>query len=144
MYRRILVGVDGSPAAVRALGEAIRLATEQPAMLRLLHIVEEPYVYDGEMVNVAAVAEGRAASGQRLLDEATAQVRQAGMEPEVVLSGTDGRTIGGAIIAEATQWPADLIVLGTHGHGLVHRLLGGTTEEVIRATPVPVLLVRGV
>src|SRR5262245_17478248 len=93
MYGRILVALDGSPAGARAMDEAIRLATEQRALLRLLHVVEMPYDVD-------------------------------------------------TIVAEGTRWPAELVVLGTHGHGHVHRLLGSTAEEVVRSTPVPVILVR--
>ena len=143
MYRRILVAVDGSPAATRALDEAIRLATEDGVSLCLIHVVEMPYVVDGETVDFTTLAEERAELGRRLLAEASARVRRAGIELEVVLTSTDGGTVGAAIVAEAKQWSADLIVLGTHGHGLVHRLLGSTVEDLVRATPVPVLLVRG-
>ena len=143
MYRRILMAMDGSPAATRALDEAIRLATEDGGALCLIHVVEMPYVVDGETVDFTALAEERAEPGRRLLAEARARVLRAGIEPEVVLTSTDGGTIGAAIVAEAKQWSADLIVLGTHGHGLVHRLLGSTAEDLVRATPVPVLLVRG-
>lgn len=143
MYRRILVAVDGSRAAARALDEAIRLAADQAAALRLLHIVEMPYIVDGETVDFAALADERAEPGRALLAEVSARVRRAGIEPDVVLGSTDGGRVGDAIVAEAMRWPAELIVLGTRGHGLVHRLLGSTAEDVMRATSVPVLLVRG-
>jgi len=143
MYRRILVALDGSSAASHALDEAIQLATEQHASLRLLHVVEMPYVHDGETVDFTALAEERAGPGQALLAEAGARVRQVGLEPEVSLGSTDGGRVGDTIVAEARRWSAELIVLGTHGHGLVQRLLGSTAEDVLRATHVPVLLVRG-
>ena len=143
MYQRILVAIDGSRAATRALEEAIRLTREQKAVLCLIHVLEMPFVLDGVNVDFNALAEERAGPGRVLLAEASAQVRQAGIEPEVVLRSTDGVRIGAVIIAEATQRSADLIVLGTHGHGLLDTLLGSTTEEVLRSTPVPILLVRG-
>jgi len=47
------------------------------------------------------------------------------------------------IVEQATQWPADLIVIGTHGRRGVNRmLLGSDAEQVARMAPVPVLLVR--
>ena len=47
------------------------------------------------------------------------------------------------IIDQAKQWPADLIVLGTHGRRGIKRLaLGSDAELVLRMSPVPVLLVR--
>jgi nucleotide-binding universal stress UspA family protein len=44
MYKRILVGVDDSATANRALWEAIRLAWEQRAQLRLVHVITWPIV----------------------------------------------------------------------------------------------------
>jgi nucleotide-binding universal stress UspA family protein len=142
MYQRILVAVDGSLAATRALNEAIRLATEQHAALCLMHVIEMPYIADGMNVDFNALAEERVAPGRALLAEAGAQIRQAGIEPKVVLRSSDGVRVGDVIVAEATEWSAELIVLGTHGHGLVQQLLGSTTEDVLRSTPVPILLIR--
>ena len=47
------------------------------------------------------------------------------------------------IVEAAVQWPADLIVMGTHGRRGVNRMmLGSDAEQVARMAPVPVLLVR--
>jgi nucleotide-binding universal stress UspA family protein len=47
------------------------------------------------------------------------------------------------IVAQAKEWPADLIVMGTHGRRGIRRLaLGSDAEQVIRGSPAPVLLVR--
>ena len=47
------------------------------------------------------------------------------------------------MVAEATKWPADLIVLGTHGRRGVGRLfMGSDAEQIVRLATVPVLLVR--
>jgi nucleotide-binding universal stress UspA family protein len=49
------------------------------------------------------------------------------------------------ILAQAKQWPADLIVMGTHGRrGLARLAMGSDAEQVVRAATVPVMLVRGV
>ena|SRR5215218_7707544 len=143
MYRRMLVAIDGSAAAARALDEAIQLAVEAKASLGLIHVVDMPYVYDGENVDFNALAVQRAAPGQTIISEATAKVRQAGIEPEVMLGSSEGGRVGTAIVAEAKRWTADLIVLGTHGHNILRRLLGSTAEDVVRGSPVPILLVRG-
>jgi nucleotide-binding universal stress UspA family protein len=46
-------------------------------------------------------------------------------------------------VEEANDWGADLIVLGTHGRRGAKRLvMGSDAEEIVRTTPVPVLLVR--
>jgi len=47
------------------------------------------------------------------------------------------------IVAEARDWPADLIIMATHGRtGLMHVLVGSTTERVVRTAQCPVLVVR--
>ncbi len=142
MYQRILVAVDDSDGARRALREAIALAKDQQARLRLVHVMEIPYPYDGASVDFEALAEARRGPGQALLDEAVALVRREGLEPEVALIGSDGGPVGDAIVAEARRWPADLIVLGAHDRGLLDRLLGSVAEGVIGESPVPVLLLR--
>ncbi|WP_331713029.1 universal stress protein [Variovorax sp. HW608] len=46
---------------------------------------------------------------------------------------------------EAASWPADLIVLGTHGRRGAKRLfLGSSAEQILRIAPVPILLVRAI
>ena len=72
-------------------------------------------------------------------------VRLAGLlEAETVLLEADWRHFGRAIVEEAKDWQADLIVMGTHGHtALVQLVFGSVAEGVIRRAPVPVLLVRG-
>ena len=45
MYKQILVPVDGSDTSNRALDEAIKLAKEQQAALRLIHVLDETTIY---------------------------------------------------------------------------------------------------
>ncbi|MFZ3083049.1 universal stress protein [Rhodoferax ferrireducens] len=48
------------------------------------------------------------------------------------------------IAADAEAWPADLIVICTHGRsGLTHLLMGSVAEGVVRIATKPVLLIRG-
>jgi nucleotide-binding universal stress UspA family protein len=48
------------------------------------------------------------------------------------------------IVAQANEWGAELIVMGTHGRrGLARVAMGSDAEEVVRSASVPVLLVRG-
>jgi nucleotide-binding universal stress UspA family protein len=48
-----------------------------------------------------------------------------------------------AIVEQAEQLGADLIVLGTHGRtGVAHALLGSVAERVVRSSPIPVITVR--
>ncbi len=143
MYQRILVAVDGSTGSTLALQEALELAGEHQARLRLVHVMDAD-LYRHVWGKAEALEQAWRETGQRFLDQAAALARQAGVEPDAVLLENDGRRISNAIVDEARNWPADLIVVGTHGrHGLDHLMLGSVAEGVLRAASVPVLVVRG-
>ncbi len=145
MYRKILVPIDGSPVSNRALGEAIELAKNQSAEILLIHVVDEWKVASGDIagVNLAAGAQQLAETGRALLRDTEARVRQAGLSARTVLVEGIGVPVGASIVQRAREWPADLIVCGTHGRrGLARVLMGSNAEYIVRHTPVPVLLVR--
>ncbi|MDA8348518.1 MAG: universal stress protein [Pseudomonadota bacterium] len=145
MYQRILVPVDGSSAAAQGLHEAIKLAHDQGAQILLLHVVDEWRVAAGDIaaVNLDAGSKALRETGAQLLTQAEAQVRAAGIPVQTVLLEELGVPVGECIVRRAQQWPADLIVCGTHGrHGVSRLLLGSSAEYIVRHTSVPVLLVR--
>ena len=144
MYRRILVPIDGSHTANRGLVEAIKLAKDQKAALRLLHVVDqavlvqypEATLYGADLPNVLEK------QGQEILAKAEAVVRKQGLKVDAVFHRKLAR-VADVIIRQAKKWPADIIVLGTHGRRGVDRLvIGSDAELVVRASPVPVLLIR--
>ena len=145
MFKKILVAVDGSAASDLAAQEAVQLAKEQQAQLRVVHVVDEvsfnwPDVGDFEEY-IAAFR----ASGRKLLDKAEADARAAGVVVETKLLEVEtlGHRIAELITAEADSWPADLIVIGTHGRrGVTRLLLGSVAEGVARIAGKPVLLIR--
>lgn len=147
MYQHILVAVDGSSTSDLALAEAVRLAREQGAKLRLVHVVDALTLnYDAEWVNYAEIREAFIRAGNDTLKRAQATVQQAGVEAEAKLAEIEapGRRIADMIAQEAQSWPADLIVIGTHGRrGISHVLLGSVAESVLRIAGKPVLLIRG-
>ena len=67
----------------------------------------------------------------------------AGVDSDRKLVDQPGQRLGHTVRDEAIAWKADLIVVGTHGRrGIERVLLGSGAEQVIRAAPVPVLVVR--
>lgn len=146
MYQRILIAVDGSDLSNRALQEAIALAQNLHAALRIVHVVDEVTLnWEGEYADMSAVQKSFRDSGQRILEKAQNIAREAGMEHEAKLLEiqTFGHRISDLIVEEAKDWPADLIVVGTHGRrGLHDVLLGSVSDGVARRASVPVLLVR--
>ena len=145
MYQHILVPVDGSTTSDRALQEALRLARQQSAQLELVHVVEDMRLWDSDSyINYAELQDTIKSSGNKILAQAQMVVQLAGMAAEVRLLAASGERIANVIVAEAKRWPADLIVIGTHGRSGFSRLLfGSVAEGVVRVAPTPVLLIRG-
>ncbi len=146
MYRKILVPVDGSEPSLVGLGEAIRLAKDQKATLRLLHVVHDFFVAGGHgaAAYTTQLRHDLRERGEAILSDAAGSARHQGVETETKLMETPAGSVGAMIVEHAANWPADLIVLGTHGRRGVRRLvMGSDAEHVVRTTPVPVLLVRG-
>ena len=145
MYKRILAPIDGSPASTLGLDEAIRLAKDQQAQLRILHVLNEWLVVspDAAGANPGVVEEALRESGDALLNEAEIRARNAEVTTSTVMLEQIGTPVGAAIVRHANEWPADLIVCGTHGRRGVRRLvLGSDAEYIVRHARIPVLLLR--
>jgi nucleotide-binding universal stress UspA family protein len=146
MYQRILVPLDGSATAQRGLEEATRLAKLTQGRLRVIHVIDELSfalamdAYAGHAGDWLSVLRQ---DGERVLAEAKAVVEAAGVEADTVLYDRRNGQVHELVTAEAANWPADLIVLGTHGRRGVGRVvMGSSAEHILRHAPVPVLLVR--
>jgi nucleotide-binding universal stress UspA family protein len=147
MYQRILVPIDGSDTSARGLTEAMQLAKLTGAQLRLLHVVDElsfalgaseGLTFTGDVLDL--VREG----GAGILAKAAATVRATGLQVDTVLKDSFAGRVCDLVVAEAATWPADLIVLGTHGRRGVGRLfMGSDAESIVRSAQTPVLLLRG-
>ncbi|UXY14025.1 universal stress protein [Chitiniphilus purpureus] len=145
MYQRILVPVDDSETSAAAVREATRFACEQHAAIRLIHVIDlAQFAWSAnEFLDVPQLQESLRSSGTRLLERYAAGLRESGLAAEQQLLEAWGGNLAQAIVDDAGKWGADLIAMGTHGFGgLTHLLLGSVAEGVMRATPVPVLLVR--
>ena len=147
MYQNILVAVDGSETSKLALKEAITLTKETQAKLRLLHVADVMMVnQDMEFVDIYEFRETFAKAGRKILEDAQKFTSDEKVTAETKLIEIDkfGQRIPEIIVKEADDWPADLIVLGTHGRrGFSHLLLGSVAEGVVRLANKPVLLIRG-
>lgn len=146
MFRRILVPVDGSATAARGLAEAIQLAKDQGAKVRLIHVVDESQVLGVAEagINTKELVAGLMKNGRAILDRAQRSAEKRGVQVESALYESMSGPAADAILREAKKWRADLIVMGTHGRRGIRRLvLGSDAEQVMRRTTVPVLLVRG-
>jgi nucleotide-binding universal stress UspA family protein len=146
MFKRILVAVDGSQTAELALQTAIGLATALQAQLRIVHAADIANInQDAEFPNQSRLAESIVKNGRDILSNSEASAMSAGVAVETTLITIDTlkKRIPEVIAEDAETWPADLIVIGTHGRrGLARLFLGSVAEGVARVASKPVLLVR--
>ncbi len=144
MYKNILVPVDGSATSKRGLEEAMRIAKAGDGTIRLVHVVDELVMVDPEVpIYYQAMIESLRESGKATLAKAEAAVKAQGIPVQTFMLETLGARAADLIVEQAANWPADVIVMGTHGRrGLRRVVLGSDAELVVRHTAVPVLLLR--
>lgn len=142
-FRKILVPVDGSSTANKALNYALQLAQDSHCQLRALYAVDElaylsSYEYSGELLASARL------QGSQVLQDAVQAAQAKNVPVDTRLVDHPGQRLGQTVADEATLWGADLIVVGTHGRrGIGRVLLGSGAEQIVRMAPVAVLTVRG-
>jgi nucleotide-binding universal stress UspA family protein len=141
MFHNILVAVDDSPDADRALTQAIDLAESEHARLTLMTAVVEPpataYLMVGEET-------GKLIENARVQADATLRRARdripADLPVTTVLTDQPVRT---AIVHQIKHGRHDLVVMGSRGRGTVRAaLLGSVSHYVLHHSPVPVLIVH--
>ena len=145
MYNNVLAPVDGGETSALGLAEAITLAKNQGAALRLLHVVAELIYYLPYAIgyDFSKLVESLRESGRITLRDGEASARGAGVKVDSIFIEVMGDQTDNLILKQAKEWHADLIVMGTHGRRGVRRMaMGSDAEYVVRHTPIPVLLVR--
>jgi nucleotide-binding universal stress UspA family protein len=138
-YRRILVALDGSPDAAAALRHAVSLARDQHAQLVVLTVMPAaPAQTVGPAGALPAPVDNERSFGRLLREAVAALPDDVGVQTRL----TQGRPAR-RIVEVAEETGCDLIVMGFHGHGrLHHALIGSVSDSVMRASRLPVLLMR--
>lgn len=146
MYHKILVGIDGSETAQRAFDEALKLAQVIGGEIRALYVVDSPAVlYGVGFYNPSELKKAFNEEGMLVTEDAKARIAAAGVtgETRIIDAQATNEDVVEVLARAASEWPADLVVLGTHGRrGMRRALLGSIAEAFMRIAPVPVLLVR--
>lgn len=144
-WTRVMVGVHDPHASVRMLEQAVELARDAGARLRIVHVVGGRSArLEARGLTPTMLEDVCRATGWAVLLEARDIARRLGVDAETILVRDDGQPVGRTLVAEARRWGADVIVLGTHadrGWRAVPRPLGTVATAVTRTAPVPVLLV---
>src|SRR6266568_676401 len=138
-FARILVAVDESEPAKAAIETAETLASKTGAAVRLVHVVDATRNWNPESAMGGELSyEFLRSEGEWLLRRAQKRLgRQISSKWELLVGLPQEM-----IVADAKQWNADVIVIGTHGRGrLGTLLLGSTAQAVVANADCPVLVV---
>jgi nucleotide-binding universal stress UspA family protein len=138
--KTILVALDGSPAAIAVLEQAVELGRATGARLVLARVVGLPVELPHEALsqspeNLATILEGLARTQLAALAEAVPRELSTQLRVEL---GSPWQ----GILHAARDEQADLIVIGSHGHSVLDRLLGTTVSRVLSHADRSVLVVR--
>ena len=139
---RVLIAIDGSPSAQEALDFGLELAAEQDAVVTFVLVVPALDVVPVSAFGAMGATVHRATREElEPLDRARAQAEEAGVAAHTRLLRGDPAD---EIVAFADVIDADLIVVGSRGHGAVtSALIGSVSRGVLRESRRPVLIVRG-
>ena len=143
MFERILVPLDGSPLAEAILPKIRLILRRQDSEILLLRVAEPPaasYSIYGEVVPMLPMSED-------YRQEAKSYIRR--VEERLIEDGARARgmiepaPVAGAILQAAEKEKATLIAMATHGRtGLARWVFGSVAEKVLRASSVPLLILR--
>jgi nucleotide-binding universal stress UspA family protein len=147
MYKRILVATDGSPLSQKAADAAVGLAAATGADLVALNVVPNYPVsyFEGSVSlspeDIARTERSWADKAQEMVDKLRTDAAAAGVKAKGVIAHSD--LVAESILTAARKHECDLIVMASHGHkGIKRVLLGSETQHVLTHSTVPVLVLR--
>lgn len=138
MFERILVAVDGSPHTTKTRDGAAALALISGAPVRVLHVREAPFVG-----RAGEVSDETSSEAHHVVDVVVGTLAETGIDVSGTVRGARGGLAAAEILAEAEEWGATVIVIGSTGAGALPRiLLGSTAQKVLHLSELPVLVIR--
>ena len=148
MFQKILVGVDGSESALKAVDVAVNLAESFDGQLVLLHVVQVSAIAE-QALKISATAhlsENPKGIMERLsqdvLDTARERAHRVGLADQKISTSTVDGNQARELIKTAKRRKVDLIVLGSRGRGrLEGLLLGSVSQKVSSLSPCPCMIV---
>ncbi len=147
MYKKLLVATDGSTLSKKAVRSAVELAASLDADLVALYVVPNypvSYFEGGVTISTQEIARTEkqwADQGQAIVDAVKASAEARGLKAKGIVARSN--LVAEAILAAAKRNKCDLIVMASHGHrGLKRILLGSETQHVLTHSNTPVLVLR--
>ena len=142
---KILIAIDDSKFSQAAVQSVVARPGPPDTEIKVLHVVERPSLLLGrEMTDhdpeFEAVWKALREEAKALVTKVTEGLRRSGLNATTALAEGDPKS---QIIDVASDWHADLIVLGSHGRkGLNRFLMGSVSEAVVRHAPCSVEIIR--
>lgn len=142
MYKKILVPLDGSELAKKALDEAEKLANRFGAEIILFEVVPFMPIYGSpELVTPLIVDEKQKEAAEKYLANLGEELKKKGLKVTGVVR--TGQQVAVEIIDFAKESGANLIVMCTHGRSGISRwVLGSVALKVLTRAETPILLIR--
>lgn len=141
MFTKIFVPLDGSPSSEAALPVAIDAARRYGAEVQLAIISLIPTMYHTIDENVLRTDLD---SCRAYIEKTATRMREANATvPISTYVGEGAPAVARALLRRAGDWGADLIIMSSHGHGSIERLiLGSVAERMAHAAHIPIMLVH--
>jgi nucleotide-binding universal stress UspA family protein len=142
MYRKILVPLDGSELAEKALDHAEKLAETFDAEIILFQVVSLMPIYGApELVMPLIVDDKQKEAAEGYLTNLAEELKKRGLR--VTAKVKTGIQVAAEIIDFAKESGVDLIVMCTHGHsGITRWVLGSVAHKVLTRAETPILLIH--
>lgn len=138
MYRRILIPTDGSPCSDEAIAHGIEIAQAMESTIVFLHVMDTFSARHEGIVNMAEARQALTVLGHTVLDRAQDIAIAAGVRSSGELA--EG-TPADVIVRRSTDF--DLVVMSSHGKGILKRLtVGSATQAVLHGIMRPLLIIR--
>ncbi len=140
LFRKVLCPIDFSDHSLAALNLALKVTQQNDAKLYLLNVAPVPAGAAGfQPVPMDAYPFHEEDRHEELAELARERIPAGVRYETLVISGDPAARV----LETVRGLAADLIVMGTHGHrGLTRLVLGSVAERVVRESPVPVLSVH--
>lgn len=149
MRKRVLIAIDYNPVSEKVAQEGYTLARALEAEVCLVHVLDDAGLYQAQYPTFLGY-DGYTGIGpdydlayelrniaEEFLEKAAVHLG----DPKVETHLAEGDTAK-ALLSFADQWNANLIVMGTHSHSVLEKLLMGTVaQKVLEKTQVPVYFV---
>ena len=139
MFRKVLVANDGSPGGRKALEAAIKLTKRIGAPLHMV-MVEELPLFPASIDEIEEEKDEASHRFRPTIESAQGKAKTSGITIEIHLVA--GQAVE-AVVGLIREHQFDLLIVGFMGHSqLYERVIGGTTDRLVRLAPCTVLVVK--